>query len=484
MARAGQGSSARQGFGGGLVTGTALGLVWTPCVGPIMASVISLSVSRQVDGGAVLLLLAYTLGTAIPMTALMLGGRKLLQRFPALKTSSGKIQRVFGVLMIAVGLMLAFGLDLKFQSLVLQKFPGYGSGLTVFEQSDVVQNALEDRQGDAPVSEEGTFIYSRDLQPRRGRLQDLGQAPPLTALGPWLNRDQLPEELQEGPITMDDLKGYVVLIDFWTYSCVNCIRTLPYLRSWHDTYKDEGLIIIGVHSPEFTFERSTANVEKAMKDLGVNWPVVLDNGFQQWRSYGNRFWPAHYFIDHQGRVRYFHIGEGEYDTSEKVIRQLLQEKGTAPQERAEIPREAKNASETPETYLGYKRMEHFLSIEDLHRGESHNYSIEKSPENPQWGLEGQWIIEGEYITPEDQGILEIGFHGKKVFLVVESIGEGGSIQVELDGKTPADTIDVKSGSFRPEASRLYELVDLEKADDHLLRLRVEGLVRLYAFTFG
>ena len=300
-----QSKSSSTGFIGGLIVGFSLGLVWTPCVGPIMASVISLAITQTVDGGAVLIILAYSLGTSIPMLAIMAGGRSLIKRFPLLTKNPEKIQKFFGILMIVVGLSMVFGLDRQFQSAVLDIFPQYGAGLTVFENIEPVQNAINKR----------TAPSSFDVEPQKGKLGDYGMASEIVTKGVWFNT--------EGQsLTMEELRGKVVLIDFWTYSCINCVRTIPHLSSWYEAYKDEGLVIIGVHSPEFTFERDADNVQKAMKELGVNWPVVLDNDFKQWQAYSNRYWPAKYFIDRTGRIRYFHFGEGEYDTSEEVIRKL------------------------------------------------------------------------------------------------------------------------------------------------------------------
>ena len=302
----------RTGFAGGLAIGTSLGLIWTPCVGPIIASVISLAISQQVDGGAFVIILAYAAGTAIPMFAIMKGGRRLIQRFPGLTRNTGKIQRGFGIVMIIAGLTIGFGLDRQLQTKILEIFPGYGSGLTSFEQTEAVQNALQAR------SVHDKKELSWQSPPHNGELADYGPAPEILTDGEWFN---------SAPLTMEELKGKVVVVDFWTYSCINCIRTLPYLKSWYETYKNQGLVIVGVHTPEFAFEQNPANVQKAIADLGVTWPVVLDNSFTQWRAYDNRFWPAHYFIDTAGIIRYFHFGEGEYDTGEQVIRQLLAEAG-------------------------------------------------------------------------------------------------------------------------------------------------------------
>lgn len=461
-------SAQKSGFSGGLMVGASLGMLWTPCVGPIMASVIGLAVSQQVDGGAVVIILSYAAGTALPMFGVMAGGRKLINRFPKLTSSTGKIQRVFGIVMIIVGLSIGLGIDRRFQTLILTAFPNYGTGLTSFENSEIIQKALNKRSG-----EDGLTWENR---PRDGRLDDFGTAPEIVTDGQWFNTD--------GPLTMEDLKGKVVLLDFWTYSCVNCVRTIPYLRSWHERYEDEGLVIIGVHSPEFAFERDPRNVQAAINELGVSWPVVLDNSFDQWRAYDNRYWPAHYFIDAEGRIRYYHFGEGEYENSEKVIRKLLKEAGSRPGAKAESNAWSGIESETPETYLGYDRTEGFLSENVRENDEAVLYELSRPPENGEWNLEGEWIIREDFIEVVGSGILELGFNAKDVFLVIEPLDEDASLRIKLDGKTAGNTRDIEEGMLQPLESRLYQLIGLSEAEEHILRLEIDGRLRLYAFTFG
>ncbi len=473
-------SKNRGGFGGGILTGASLGLLWTPCVGPIMASVISLAVSRQVDGGAVIIVLAYTAGTAVPMFGVMAGGRRLITRFPKLTSNTVKIQRIFGIIMIIAGIAIATGLDRKFQTAVLNAFPNYGSGLTSFENSDSIRNVL-DRRADnnrdstqpAGTSRNGFDWSSR---PKNARLGNFGAAPEIIADGPWINAEK--------PLNMEDLRGKVVLIDFWTYSCINCVRTLPYLRQWQDRYSGQGLVIIGVHSPEFAFERNEANVRQAVKDLGVTWPVVLDNDFSQWNAYTNRYWPAHYFIDAEGRIRYFHFGEGAYDDSEKVIRKLLTEAGYSLTANSAAEDWKGTDSKTPETYLGYRRAAGFMSESERKNDTPVVYSIPRTPQNGEWGISGEWIIRNDFIELDGSGTLELGFDARDVFLVIEPFRENSSIDVSIDGGTAPDTSDVSGGRIIPSESRVYQLISLPEAGQHVLKLNISGRMRLYAFTFG
>ncbi len=466
------------GFWGGIPVGLGLGLVWTPCVGPIMASVIGLALTRRVDGGSVLITLAYSLGTSVPMLAVMFGGRALLARVPALTRNAAAIQRGFGALMILIAVAIGFGWDRRFQSAVLTAMPGYGAGLTALENAAPVRAALQARESD---SRRGTDVPGGDrfsappyAAPENGVLGDYGPAPAFVTRGAWLNT---------APLSMEQLRGKVVVVDFWTYSCVNCVRTLPYLRAWYEAYRDRGLVIVGVHTPEFEFEKSQRNVARAVGELGVTWPVVQDNDYEQWNAYTNQYWPAHYFIDARGRVRYFHFGEGEYDVSERVIQALLKEAGASVGDIVSKPA-PKIDSQTPETYLGYDRSSGFTTAVRPVPDAAVDYRPARVPANGEWNLEGRWTITPQYIVAESSGTVQLGFDAARVFLVVEPQSPGGTIDVTIDGRPAPDTADVKGGTLAPGESRMYQLVDLGKRGSHVLRLAVKGGLRLFAFTFG
>ncbi len=276
--KASQGS----GFFGGFLLGLSLGLIWTPCVGPIIASVITLAATSSVTASAAIITFAYSLGTAIPMFAITYGGRKLLLKVPWLLKNTAKVQKVFGILMMLVAVGIFFNIDRKFQAWVLETFPQYGVGLTSFEDNDLVKEKLEDMEDAPPLKEDiDSMVYP--------------QAPEIMP-GAWLNSE---------PLTLSSLRGKVVLIDFWTYTCINCIRTFPYLKNWYDKYKDEGFVLIGVHTPEFEFEKDIDNLRDALTDYDLKYPVVQDNDYKTWRAYQNRYWPAHYLIDKNGLIRYF-----------------------------------------------------------------------------------------------------------------------------------------------------------------------------------
>ena len=309
-------------------------------------------------------------------------------------------------------------------------------------------------------------------------LGDYGRAPELVGGGAWFNT------AGSAPLSMEGLRGKVVLVDFWTYSCVNCVRTIPWLKQWYRAYKDRGLVIIGVHTPEFEFEKRPENVAHAIRDLGVEWPVVQDNDYSQWNAYGNRFWPAHYFIDASGRVRYFHFGEGEYDVSERIIKELLGEAGTAASAIASDPANDGAAARTPETYLGYARGRGFASAVAPVADAEAVYRPARAPRNGEWSLDGRWTIASQYIVPGSSGMLSLGFDARNVFLVIEPEAPGGSIRVRVDGTPARDTPDVRDGVVSPAESRLYQLVGLAEPGPHVLTLNVTGKLRLFAFTFG
>jgi len=465
-----KGSNNRNGFFGGLMTGLSLGLVWTPCVGPIMASVITLAVSQQIDGGAIIIVAAYSLGTAIPMFLIMVGGRKLLNHFPKIIGKTKEIQRFFGVIMIAAGVMIGFGLDRSFQSLILEIFPNYGVGLTSFEQGQLVQSALNSRG----EMKDG-FNWSKP--PKLAQVSSYGKAPELIAKGPWLNTEQA--------FSMEDFEGNVVLVDFLTYSCINCVRTIPHLRELNDKYEEHGLKIISIHSPEFPFERNVDNVRQAIEDLNINWPVVLDNDFSQWNAYNNRYWPAQFFIDGKGEIRYFHFGEGAYDEAEQVIRSLLIESGVKLQNQDNLISYKDDMNErTPEIYLGYSRLKDFASKDSFERDLLTSFEKKEYLELGEWTLSGKWIIRNDFIEINGYGELDLLFKGKEIFIVIEPQNDETLINIEINGQKPEDTADVINGELKPNSSRLYHVGSFDDSYEKLLKLKISGHVRLFTFTFG
>lgn len=453
------------GFFGGFILGLSLGLIWTPCVGPIIASVITLAATSSVTASAVLITLAYSLGTAIPMFAITYGGRKLLLRVPWLLRNTVRIQKVFGVIMIMVAFGIFFNFDRQFQAYILEVFPQYGAGLTSLEDNKAVKNQLEKVNEEKPLREAiDSMIYPK--------------APELIQGGKWFNSE---------PLKLEDLRGKVVLVDFWTYTCINCIRTQPYLRSWYDKYNALGFEIIGVHTPEFEFEKNEENVANAVKDAGLKYPIMQDNDYATWRAYENRYWPAHYLIDKNGKIRYTHFGEGKYDETEQMIQELLKETGVAADREIANP-EFSNDSQTPETYLGYLRMTNFASNEQPKHDQTSGYSLPSILPLNKFAFEGLWKIEKESAFPQKDAALEYNFTAKNVFLVMTPGEKSSRVKVYLDGDEVTGGNrgeDVVDGIVTVNSNRLYRLIKLQKAGNHILRLEfIDGDISTFAFTFG
>lgn len=426
-------NNSRQGFGGGVMIGLSLGLLWTPCVGPILASVISLAITGSVNGQAMLITLSYALGTAIPMYLVILGGQRLFTRVPFLLANTALIQKAFGMIMIITAIGLYLGLDRSFQTYILNQFPSYGTGLTKFENNAQVAN--------------NKLALS---QPKLINAELAKTAPELILGGSWIN---LPASDQK-PLELKNLRGKVVLIDFWTYTCINCQRTLPYLTNWYQKYHDQGLTIIGVHSPEFEFEKDLANVKRAVTDFGIEYPVMQDNNFATWQSYNNHYWPAKYLIDANGLVRYTHFGEGDYDQTELAIQSLLKEIGNNVDSSLSNPTTETYAT-TPETYLGSAR--------------------DTSPSYLK--LSGHWDQSTEYNAPSAGSSLSLNFDAKNVYLVMRPKENFAIVSVYLDGVYQQDiTVD---------QDQLYTILNLNSPGRHQLMLKFnDNNAELFAFTFG
>lgn len=458
-------SQHRTGFGGGMLIGLSLGLLWTPCVGPILAAVITLALTGTVTLSAVLITAAYAIGTAIPMFLIIYGGQAVTARMQWFRAHGAQIQRVFGVVMILTAVAIANNYDRKFQTYVLETLPGYGAGLTSIEDNTLVKDALDQI---TPQSEEKQRSSSRSAQDG----QDYGMAAELQTEGEWFNSQ---------PLTLAELRqqNKVVLIDFWTYSCINCQRTLPYLRDWWEKYADDGLVIIGVHAPEFEFEKDRDNVAEAIEDFGLEYPVVQDNDFGTWRAYNNRYWPAKYLIDGNGLIRYQHFGEGKYEETELMIQALLMEanKARVEEQVGGVAGEQVNRRKTPETYLGYGRMERFGSNEPIVDDELRAYTLPEVLGEDEVGYGGEWLVAKEYAEAGAGGILGLNFEAQKVFLVMNPVEDEGVVRIILDGEVVSEV--------RVRRDSLYELVELENAGRHELKLEFpDGGVRVFAFTFG
>lgn len=455
----------KSGFVSGFLLGLGLGLVWTPCVGPILGSVIALAAASKITSQSVFITLTYAFGTAIPLLAITFGGRQLLLKFNWLTAKTPAIQKIFGVFMILTAVLIYFHLDTKFQVFVLEKFPAYGVGLTQIENNASVIKALP---------QIGTGNNPLNL------LQNIGKAPELIPGGKWFNSK---------PLTLAGLKGKVVILDFWTYTCINCIRTFPYLKNWWNKYKNYGLVIIGVHTPEFEFEKDPVNVARAVRDFDITYPVMQDNNYATWNAYSNQYWPAEYFIDVSGKLRFTHFGEGNYDESEQNIQTLLREAGLLTGEMPINNPSYNISAQTPETYLGYNRVGNFASPEGVQQDRTATYTFPNNLAQDSFAFSGTWTIGGERAAPGAGSALRFHFNAQNVYLVMrpKTSDTPGKIKILLDGKVIIGEAggDVKNGILTVDTDRLYTLIKLPSPGDHLLELIFpDGNIELYAFTFG
>jgi cytochrome c biogenesis protein CcdA/thiol-disulfide isomerase/thioredoxin len=456
--------SAGSGFWSGVLVGGALGFVYAPCAGPILAAVISVSATQGTSVELVVLALAYGAGSAAVLLLLAFGGRRVVDRVR--RAGHGPtVQHALGVLLIGTAVAMAAELDVRFQTVLANELPSVVSNPTgAIERSAGVERRLADLRGPSRFD-------SASAAPRAG-LPVLGRAPDFTGNDHWLNTPG------ERPLSLAQLRGRVVLIDFWTYTCINCLRTLPQLRAWDARYRDDGLVIVGVHTPEFTFERELDNVERAVRRNELRYAIAQDNSYATWNAWGNQYWPAKYLIDAEGRVRYTHFGEGAYEETETAIRALLAEAGRdrlggMTRARTESP---DPGLATPETYLGFARADGFVPSRP--RPGTHRYPpLHDELERSSFALSGVWRVNEESATAVSDAAIHARVVARKVFLVLSARGPGShEVDVLLDGE-PLRRVVVRG-------QRLYPLASLPEVADQRLTLRVDPGVSAYAFTFG
>ncbi|HEY6985491.1 MAG TPA: cytochrome c biogenesis protein DipZ [Rhodanobacteraceae bacterium] len=472
-----------------VLLGIGTGLLWAPCAGPILGLVLTGAALHGANVGTFALLLAYAAGAATSLAAaLLIGGRV----FAALKQSLGAgewVRRGLGVAVLVAVVAIALGAD-----------TGWLARLSTASTNSIEQSLLTAAgSGERAPSSAIAPTDSGDammMAPKATMTADhAAAAPPVEGTMPPL--DGAVEWLNSPPLTAQALRGKVVLIDFWTYSCVNCLRTLPYVRAWYDKYKDQGLVVIGVHAPEFAFEKDIDNVKRAVRDLKVDHPVAIDNDYAIWRAFDNRYWPAHYFIDAEGRIRHHHFGEGEYAESEEIIKQLLAEAGAqhvaagvVQPDTAGIALAAEGAMQSPETYVGYDRAENFAST--AVRDREHDYSIPATLSTNQWGLGGAWtVVDEKAKLARAGGRIAFRFHARDVNLVLGPSADGKPVKykVTIDGKPPDENHGVDTtpeGSGEVTGQRLYQLLRV-KGDIADRTFEIEFLdpgVEAFAFTFG
>jgi cytochrome c biogenesis protein CcdA/thiol-disulfide isomerase/thioredoxin len=453
--------------------GVATGFLWAPCAGPILGLILTGAALNGANITTSLLLFAYAAGAATSLAlALAVGGRV----FAAMKRSLGAgewIRRGLGVAVLISVVAIALGLDTGFLTRVSL------SGTAPLEQG------LVDRLRPTLKSADSSTQSSGGLAKKKPGTSDA-----LSGAVDWLNSP---------PLTIEGLKGKVVVIDFWTYSCINCLRSIPYVKAWAEKYKDHGLVVIGVHTPEFAFERDINNVRAAVSNLKIEYPVAIDNEYKIWRSFDNRYWPAHYFIDAKGRRRFHHFGEGEYDQSEQAIQRLLGEAGNGdvPQNLVTVNASGVEAApsvdddRSPETYIGYDRARNFASPGGIVENERHVYASASLLLN-QWSLSGDWTVRGENAVLNGVGgSIVYQFHARDLHLVLSPGTNGKPIRfrVTIDGNAPgADhgTDTDADGQGVVDSQRLYQLVrQNDVISDRTFAIEfLDPGVYAYAFTFG
>jgi cytochrome c biogenesis protein CcdA/thiol-disulfide isomerase/thioredoxin len=469
------------GFGASLLLGVATGLLWSPCAGPILGLLLTGAALQGASGHTSLLLLAYGLGAASSLAAaLLLGGRVLA----AMKRSLGAgewIRRALGAAVLAGVAAIALGLD-----------TGALARLSLARTGGLEQRVLDAlHPAPALAGSDAMTMQAGSGQGAASGLPVEGALPSLSGAVEWINSP---------PLSAEALRGKVVLVDFWTYSCINCLRALPYVRAWAEKYRDQGLVVIGVHAPEFAFEKSLDNVRRAVKDLDVGYPVAVDNDYAIWRAFGNQYWPAHYFIDARGQVRYHHFGEGEYERSEMVIRQLLAEAGHESAAGGYVGAAGSGVSlapdddevQSPETYIGYARADSFASPGGEQRDRSASYAAPERPALNEWGLRGSWTVHGENaVLDRAGGGIVFRFHARDLHLVLGPAAGKQAVRfrVRIDGQAPGADHGVDTdaqGLGTVDAQRLYQLVRQSGAVRER-SFEIEFLdpgVEAYSFTFG
>ena len=451
----------KSGLAGTILTGAALGPVFSSC-SPVYALVLATVLPINIFLGMVYVL-AYALGLGLALLAIALAGRRLTSKLGWAVNPNGKFRKVLAVVLVLTGVLVISGYDKRFQTWTADHIP-------------IATSALEKKL--IPKANSHIEIMKDDstlnVKPYA--------APDFRGIVDWIN---------SSPLTLEQLRGKVVLVDFWTYSCINCQRTQPYLNKWYDRYHDDGLVIVGVHAPEFAFEKVPENVRKAVQDDGIKYPVALDNDFATWSAYQNQYWPAKYLIDKDGSVRYVHFGEGDYDGTEKAIQTLLKQNGHAVSDKIDSGKgETQHPAQTPETYLGYERGQRMANSDQLARDQAKQYSQTGDLGPDQWSLSGLWNVGSlQDKVVGKQGVLRIKFSAKEVYLVMDGSGET-AVTLRLNGSTVTSTAnggqDVDAaGAVHLDGPRLYKLINLPKFEQgQTLDITLPEGASVNAFTFG
>ncbi|MDX2164885.1 MAG: cytochrome c biogenesis protein DipZ, partial [Gammaproteobacteria bacterium] len=412
---------------GGLLIGILVGIIWIPCAGPILAAALIQIITAQTNLESIIVLTAFSIGSGIPLLLIALFGQQMIERLKFFARHVVFIRRIMGIIIIAFALF----------------------GLTGFNFAAWLVTPAQAEQ--AQTQEQNPYLA----------------APEIDGITKWFN---------SAPLTNKKLRGKVVIVDFWTYSCVNCIRAMPFLESMYKKYKSQGLVVVGIHSPEFPFERDPKNVADAIKRFKITFPVGQDNNYVTWKNFDNKYWPADYIIDREGKLRFSHFGEGNDAQIEAEIRALLKIPGTfSPTAESNVGK----LKQTPETYLGYTRTKNFASRESITNDKSINYNFAGELERDHWALQGKWIVSSDHITSDQANAkLMLYFTAQKVYLVLGSAtNKPITLSIKLNG-TPMNTVIVQK-------HKLYELLNQSQRQNGILEINASAPgLEAYAFTFG
>ncbi len=446
------------GFWSAFILGGMVSLIWTPCAGPALAAAIVQTATQRTGWETAFTIFCFALGSALPMFFIVQFSRKLVGTINFLKRHSVGLRRLLGTLIVATAFLL-------------------------LSTENLIASILPTKKTSVATSSSAKTLKSIHAENLINALDNPYPVPEITNIAEWINSE---------PLSLKALNGKVVLIDFWTYSCINCIRTLPILREWYKKYHDKGLVIIGVHSPEFEFEKQLENVQGAVLREQIPYPVALDNNFSTWLAFHNRYWPAQYLVNQKGYVVYQAFGEGNENVTENNIRVLLGLNKKSNDMPKPLPFVA--ARQTPETYFGYRRAERFYGAPEIQKilvqDQDFYYSLPSSLPLDGWALQGRWLIKPQSVTPREvKAELQLHFHAQKVFIVagnnsskpakVNVLLNGEPITAEQSGK------DVRDGQLIVNGYRLYEVVKFKKPDEATLRLIPEKTnVTFYSATFG
>jgi len=459
----------------GLVLGLGLGLLFVPCAGPVLATIAVVGATHHIGTGAIALTIAFGVGVGVPLLALALAGDMVARRTGVLRRRARSVRLTSGIVMIlaaaAIGLNLTDGLQ--------RHVPGYTNAMqTRLEQNGTAAKQLNGltttgKTGPGTLtsgSSSGTTTDGGPCTEGGTTLENCGKAPALTGVTGWLNTPG------DAALTPAALSGKVVLIDFWTYSCINCQRTLPHVEAWYSSYASDGFVVIGVHTPEFAFEHITSNIRAQAAALGVKYPIAIDNNYAIWTAYTNQYWPAEYLLDPSGDVRHVAFGEGDYSNTESLIRQLISEThpGVKLPPATDVPDGTPTEQQTPETYLGYTYAPLNIAGNQPKQGKAMTYKFPAKLPADKFALSGTWTDQSEYASAGASAKLELSYQADQVYL---GLGGSGTVTVSVDGKqTSAVQVD--------GVPKLYTLVPNAGDERALLTLTVSPGVQAYDFTFG